>query len=86
MLQVTVLDGIAAGSQVIERRLHIAGIPDGNDIEQETQAGRAVELTGEIAIGEDTTLPIGEIAGQAVDCLSIPLACARPCADGVCPK
>jgi len=39
MLQITVLDWIAGGSQVIERRLHVAGIPKGagtNDIKVET--------------------------------------------------
>ncbi|SRR5216683_7135150 len=71
MLQVTVLDQIAGGSQVIERRLHIARIPGGNDIEEKAQAGCAVELTGKIAIGEDAALPISNIASQAMDCLSL---------------
>ena len=86
MFQITVLDWIPAGSQVIECRLHVARIPDGNTIEEKAQAGRAIELTGEITIGEHAALPIGHLARQAVDCLSITLACARPCADGVCPK
>ncbi len=86
MLQVTVLHPKADGAQMIKRRLHVAGIPDGDDIEQETQAGSAVELTGKIAIGEHAALPLGDIAGQAMNCFPVTLACARPCADAVCPK
>ena len=86
MLQVAVLDGVAGGAQVIKRCLHVAGIPDRNDVEQQAQAGRAVELTGKIAIGEHAALSIGDIARQAMDRFSITLACARPCADGVCPR
>src|SRR6266699_2621507 len=66
MFQVTVLNRIASGSQVIERGLHVAGIPGGNNIEQETQTGGAVELTGKIAIGEHTTLPVGDITDQTM--------------------
>ena len=71
MLQIALLNYIPGGSQVIECRLHVARIPDGDDIEQEAQTGRAVELTGEIAIGEHATLPIGDIASQTVDRLSL---------------
>src|SRR5258708_6914507 len=70
MLQVTLLDGIAGGSQVVERGLHVAGIPGCDDVQQKTQAGCAVELTGKIAIGEHPALSIGDVAGQAMDSLS----------------
>ena len=83
MLQVTVLDRIPGSSQMIECALHIARIPGSNDIEQEAQAGCTVELTREIAIGEHPALPISDIAGQAMDCFSITLACDLPCADEV---
>jgi len=66
MLQVAFLDRIASSSQVIERGLHIAGIPGGNNIQQKTQAGCAVELTGEIEIGEHTTLSVGDITDQTM--------------------
>src|SRR5258708_39980657 len=70
MLQVTLLDGIAGGSQVVERGLHVAGIPGCDDVQQKTQGGCAVEVTGKIAIGEHPALSIGDVAGQAMDSLS----------------
>ena len=51
---------------MIERSLHVPSIPNGNDVQQEAQAGGTIELTGEIAVRKSPKLPIGDKTRQAM--------------------
>jgi len=71
MLQVTFQDQVSRRPQVIKCSLHVAGIPNSNDVEQEAQTGGAIELTGEIAVGQDPKLSVGDKACQAMHQFSL---------------
>jgi len=71
MLQVALQDRISRRTQVIECCLHISGIPDSNDVQQQAQAGRTIELTGEISVGQYPKLPIGDKTRQAMHRFSL---------------
>ena len=71
VLKVTFQDWVFCRTQVIERSLHVPGIPNSNDIEQETQTGCPVELTGEIAVGQYPKLPIGDKTREAMHRFSL---------------
>ena len=60
MLQVALQYRIVRRTQVVERSLHVPGIPHGNDVEQEAETSCSIELAGEIAIGQYPKLPIGD--------------------------
>ena len=70
MLQVALQDRVVRRMQVVERSLHVPGIPNGNDVKQEAETGCLIELAGEIAIGQYSKLPIGDKTRQAMHCFS----------------
>src|SRR2546421_4921632 len=71
MLQVTFQDRIFRRTQVIKRSLHVPGIPNGNNVQQEAQAGCTIELTREITVSQDPKLPIGDQTRQAMHQFSL---------------
>src|SRR5450755_108987 len=66
MLQIALLYGVFRRTQVIQRSLHVPGIPNSNDIEQQAQTGCPIELAREIAVGQYPKLPIGDKTRQAM--------------------
>jgi hypothetical protein len=71
MIQTTLLHSICRRAQAIKCSRYISGILDGNHVEQQAQAGGAIELIGEISVGQYLELPIGGITCQAMNRLSL---------------
>src|SRR5690348_4862920 len=71
MLQVALLYVVFCRTQVIQRSLHVPGIPNSNDIEQQAQTGCPIELAREIAVSQYPQLSIGDQTRQAMHQFSL---------------
>src|SRR5438105_4167433 len=71
IFQVAFEDRVPSRTQLIERNLHVPGIPNGNDIEQKAQTGCPIELAGQITVGQYPKLPIGDKTRQAMHCFTL---------------
>src|SRR5258708_26772146 len=71
MFQIAFLYGVSRRTQMIERRLHVPSIPNGNHVEQEAETGCPIKLAGQIAIGQYPKLPIGDQTRQAMHGFSL---------------
>jgi hypothetical protein len=66
--------------------LQIPRIPNGNDVQQQAQAGGAIELAGEIAVGQDPKLPICDKTRQAMQRFSLVEHASYPASIGLVGK
>lgn len=66
MAQILVVHRVARLGQMIKRGLHVAGFPHPNHVQQEAQAGGAIQLTRNIVVGERPVLPMGQVSRQTV--------------------
>ena len=69
--KVLILHLIPCLPQIVEGGLHVTGIPHGDDIDKQAQTGRPIQLAGEIVVRQYPVLPVGEVAREAVYCLSL---------------
>src|SRR5436853_3885334 len=71
MLEVGVVDRVARQPKMRDRIHHIARIPHHNRIDDQTHAGRPIQLTEVIALAEQPLLAKEHLAGQRMEQLAL---------------